>query len=113
MAASRSQPGDSDAPKEPGESQAASEGVEHLQVAASEMLAAARSFLNAVDDIISDHEKLSAVASTVTDLLASAGSSLTSFADRATTESAGSSTDAAPDASAPKPPPRVRRVVVD
>jgi hypothetical protein len=45
------------------------EGIEHLQAAAREMLAAARSFLDVVEDVVEDPERLSAAASSVVDLV--------------------------------------------
>jgi len=85
------------------------DGVEHLQAAAHEMLAAARSFLDVVEDVVSDREKLSGVASSVTDLLGSAGGSLARMAERIS--------GVHPDADAPggeaSPRPRVRRIDVD
>src|SRR4051794_40241719 len=80
-------------------------GVEHLQAAAHEMLAAARSFLDAVEDVVSDRDKLNAVAATVTDLLSGAGSSLARVADKmAGAPHAG----AAPEPGAQRP--RIRRI---
>lgn len=45
------------------------EGIEHLQAAAREMLAAARSFLDVVEDVVEDPERLSAAATSVVDLV--------------------------------------------
>lgn len=39
-----------------------SEGVEHLQAAAREMIEAARAFLDVVDDFVADDERLASVA---------------------------------------------------
>lgn len=86
------------------------DGVEHLQVAAHEMLAAARSFLDVVEDVVSDREKLSGVAASVTELLGSAGGSLARMAERVA-GSAGPVTDADGDSGTPRP--RVRRIDVD
>ena len=80
-------------------------GVEHLQAAAHEMVAAARSFLDVVEDVVSDREKL---AETFTELLASAGGSLARVADRVS-GSAGAGDG--PDSAAR--PLRVRRIHVD
>jgi hypothetical protein len=56
------------------EAQAVAKGVEHLQVAAREMIAAARAFLDVVEELVNDPDKVgevvdavSTVASTVTD----------------------------------------------
>jgi hypothetical protein len=45
------------------------EGIEHLQAAAREMLAAARSFLDVVEDVVEDPERLSAAANSVVELV--------------------------------------------
>ena len=82
------------------------QGVEHLQAAAHEMLAAARSFLDVVEDVVSDREKLSGVAHSLTDLLGTAGGSLARMAERVA-----GSTQATSDEPAPRP--RVRRIDVD
>lgn len=81
------------------------QGVEHLQVAAHEMLAAARAFLDVVEDVVSDRDKLSGVASTLTDLFGSAGASLSRLADRATKPSAENDERSSP--------PRIRRIDVE
>ncbi len=47
------------------------EGVEHLQAAARELLAAARSFLSVVEDVVEDPDRLAGAASGVADLLRS------------------------------------------
>jgi len=85
------------------------DGIEHLQTAAHEMLAAARSFLDVVEDVVSDRDKLSGVASSVTELLGSAGASLARVAERV----AGGepSDDTSPRGGSPRP--RVRRIDVD
>lgn len=85
-------------------------GVEHLQTAAHEMIAAARSFLDVVEDVVSDREKLRGVADAVTELVASAGGSLARVADRVTGTPAerGSSADGSGGGG-----PRVRRIPVD
>ena len=87
----------------------AADGVEHLQVAAREMLAAARSFLDAVEVVVADREKMSSVVSVVTDLFETAGASLASMAGDRTGHAAG------PGAPTPQPGAgaRVRRVVVE
>ena len=46
------------------------QGVEHLQSAARELLKAARSFLDVVEDVVEDPEKLTGAASGLTDLVA-------------------------------------------
>ena len=47
------------------------EGVEHLQAAARELLSAARAFLDVVEEVVEDPEKVSNAASGVSDLLRS------------------------------------------
>jgi len=60
-------------------SDSASEGVEHLQAAAQEMLAAARSFLDAVEDVVADRDKMNAMVGVVVDVMETVGKSLASF----------------------------------
>ena len=45
------------------------EGVEHLQAAARELLGAARAFLDVIEDVVEDSDRLSAAADTVSDLV--------------------------------------------
>ena len=45
------------------------QGVEHLQAAARELLLAARSFLNVVEEVVEDRDRLAGAAAGVTDLL--------------------------------------------
>jgi hypothetical protein len=45
------------------------EGVAHLQAAAREMVAAARSFLDALEDMVNDDDRMTTVVSGVTDAL--------------------------------------------
>jgi hypothetical protein len=45
------------------------EGVEHLQAAARELLLAARSFLNVVEEVVEDRDRLAGAASGVVELL--------------------------------------------
>jgi hypothetical protein len=45
------------------------EGVEHLQAAARELLGAARAFLDVVEDVVEDSDRLNGAAATLTDLL--------------------------------------------
>ena len=47
---------------------AADEGVAHLQAAAREMVAAAREFLDAVEQVVEDDDRMSKVVGGVTDL---------------------------------------------
>ncbi len=54
-----------------------SDGMEHLQVAANEMIAAARVFLNVIEEVVADREKLASVAGGVTDLLSGTSEMLT------------------------------------
>ncbi|MFN8039228.1 MAG: hypothetical protein U0Q07_08470 [Acidimicrobiales bacterium] len=43
----------------------AAEAVDHLQTAALEMIAAARAFLDVVEDVVADREKVAEVVATV------------------------------------------------
>jgi hypothetical protein len=45
------------------------DGVAHLQAAAREMVAAGRSFLDAVEDMVEDNDRMAGVMTGVTDLL--------------------------------------------
>ena len=45
------------------------DGVAHLQAAAREMLAAGRSFLDAIEDVVEDNDRMAGVMTGVTDLL--------------------------------------------
>ena len=47
------------------------EGVEHLQTAARELLSAARAFLDVVEEVVEDPERVSNAAQGVSDLLRS------------------------------------------
>ena len=58
------------------------ETVDHLQVAASELLAAARSFLNVVEEVVTDRDRLAGATANITEFLGAAGTSLTQFTDR-------------------------------
>ena len=49
----------------------AAQGVEHLQSAARELLKAARSFLDVVEEVVEDPERLTGAASGLADLVAS------------------------------------------
>ncbi len=60
-------------------SDSASEGVEHLQAAAKEMLAAARSFLDAVEDVVADRDKMNAMVGVVVEVMETVGKSLASL----------------------------------
>ena len=52
---------------------AGAEGVEHLQRAAREMVAAARSFLDAIEGVVEDRDALKEVSTTVAGLAATVG----------------------------------------
>jgi hypothetical protein len=82
-----------DQPTEPTESEAVAKGVEHLQAAALEMISAARSFLDAIEELVSDPDKIGEVvsavgsaAATVTDLAKRAESSMESGSARPAAE---------------------------
>jgi hypothetical protein len=48
-------------------------GVEHLQVAATELIAAARAFLDAAEQVVADPERFHGVAEALTDLARGVG----------------------------------------
>lgn len=48
--------------------QRASEGVDHLQAAAMEMIEAARAFLDVAEQVVSDRERVAEAFSVVTDV---------------------------------------------
>lgn len=52
------------------------EGIDHLQRAAREMVAAARSFLDAIEQVVEDRETLKEVSTTVTGLAVTVGEAL-------------------------------------
>ena len=56
---------------------AADEGVAHLQAAAREMVAAAREFLDAVEQVVEDDDRMSRVVVGVTDLFHQASDAMT------------------------------------
>ncbi|NLA36288.1 MAG: hypothetical protein GX868_11490 [Actinobacteria bacterium] len=97
-------------------------GVEHLQSAANELIEAARTFLNVVEDVVSDREKLHAATTGLVDLLDSAGGALSGLVGRAAANSSanasasGSAARSAGNAAsaAPTGPTRgVRRIDLD
>lgn len=73
------------------ESGATREGVEHLQAAAREMVAAARAFLDAVEEVVEDDDRLSSLVGGVTDLIRGASDAVGDFGRRAPAGSAGPS----------------------
>lgn len=95
---------------EPCEGAPADQGIEHLQTAAKEMVFAARSFLDAIEGVITDRDKMSAAVGTMTDILETAGESLTSLGDMVTSRS-GAKTDAEMSSEAKES--RVKRVNLD
>lgn len=68
----------------------AARGVEHLQAAAMEMIAAARAFLDVVEDVVADPEKVADVVSAVGSVARDVGDAAKDAA-RTTTRSRGSS----------------------
>jgi hypothetical protein len=54
----------------------AAEGIGHLQAAAHEMIAAARAFLDVIEDFVGDEQKLSSVAEAVTSVARGAARSV-------------------------------------
>ena len=61
--------GPADTPEHQGADERVAEGVDHLQVAAREMIAAARSFLDVAEEVVKDR----AAVATMADLLGSVG----------------------------------------
>ncbi len=62
---------DGDIDQDPG-----AEGVEHLQRAAREMVAAARSFLDAIEKVVEDRDALREVSASLTGMAATVGDAL-------------------------------------
>ena len=89
---------------------AADQGLEHLQTAAREMVSAARSFLDAIEDVIEDRERFGPIVSGLADLVERAGSMVSSVAESPT---ATASSAAAATATTPKRAPRVQRIKVE
>jgi hypothetical protein len=107
------------------------DGVEHLQRAAREMIKAARSFLDLVEEVVEDPDRITEAASSVTEMVKGSFTKQEqpwersawpeSDADSDTEADADAATDAAtevPDSAEPAPkktPPssRVRRITVD
>jgi hypothetical protein len=50
---------------EPADDRSTAEGIDHLQAAASEMIAAARSFLDAVEGVVHDRDAVASVVDTL------------------------------------------------
>jgi hypothetical protein len=74
----------------------ATRGVEHLQAAAMEMIAAARAFLDVVEDVVADREKMADVVSAVGTVARDVGDAAKDVAEAATrsaSRSRGTSTD--------------------
>ena len=70
-----------------GPERGAREGVDHLQAAASELIAAARSFLDVVEEVVRDKDAVASVVETLGSVAHAAGQAATKVAsarDRAT-----------------------------
>jgi hypothetical protein len=61
----------------------ANRGVEHLQAAAQEMIAAARSFLDVIEDLVADPDKVADVVSAVGDMAGNVSDAARSASSRA------------------------------
>jgi hypothetical protein len=61
----------------------AAEGIDHLQAAALEMIEAARAFLDVVEEVVSDREKVAGVASTISSVATAAARAASSEAENA------------------------------
>jgi len=57
----------------PGADHRAAEGVDHLQAAASELIAAARSFLDVVEEVVRDKDAVASVVDTLGSVAHAAG----------------------------------------
>ena len=68
---------------------AADEGVAHLQAAAREMVAAAREFLDAVEHVVEDDDRLSRAAGGVTDLFHQASDAVSRLGREPSSRTAG------------------------
>ena len=77
----------------------AHEGIAHLQAAAREMIAAARSFLDVVDDVVNDDDRLGQAVGGMTDFVRQATDAVSRAGRRST------DTD--------RPADRVRHIVVE
>ena len=104
-----------------GDAEAASSdaAVDQLQRSARQMVHAARDALDAIDDLISDKQRLGEVVTSFTDLLDRAGRAMSNRPDDSTARDDASGTGAPADsdsrssaATSPKPA-RVRRIPVD
>lgn len=92
----------------------ADEGLEHLQSAAREVVSAARSFLDAIEEVIDDRDRFGPIAHGLADLVERAGAVVTSAASNASAASPGSPTDSSgPPKAAPKRAARVQRITVE
>ena len=60
----------------------ATEGVSHLQAAARELVAAARSFLDVVEEVVNDDDRLAEMVEQVTDTLRGAADAVTETGSR-------------------------------
>ena len=78
---------------------AADEGVAHLQAAAREMVAAAREFLDAVEHVVEDDDRMGRVVAGMTDLFHQASDAVSRLGRDASPEPPGES--------------RVRHIVVE
>jgi hypothetical protein len=83
------------------------EGMAHLQAAAREMVAAARSFLDALEDVVNDDDRMTTVVSGVTDMLRDATDTVAGVGRRVVTNRGG---DPGPDGSGDG---RVERIDLD
>ena len=61
------------------------DGVEHLQAAASEMIAAGRAFLDAVEDVVRDREAVASVVDAFSSIAHAAGQAASQAASRVAT----------------------------
>ena len=84
------------------------EGMAHLQTAAREMVAAARSFLDAVEEVVNDDARMATVMSGMTNVLKDATDAVSDLGRRA---GFGRSSGSGPgDDGAAASPPKVERI---
>ena len=89
--------------------------VEHLRAAAREVLGAARNFLDVVEDLVEDDDRMDNAVHAVTEFLSDAGSAMSRAGERVANAGRVTATDGddAPNPDAPSRRARVRDVPVE
>jgi hypothetical protein len=90
----------------------AAEAVDHLQAAALELIEAARAFLDVVEEMVSERDRLSDLADTVGEMAVAAGRLVRPVADAWPGEPAGQDDVGAPHPTSGRPTPPVERIPV-